>query len=257
MPELAEMQVAVFAATTFLGGIVVLSLLLWHRRSLARGLTGFSLVPALWPGSYAVGASLLILSFVGLAAKQYIFLIGGTAAAIAGYTLAGWSPAQTLRLGAISPLKVTVLPILSYLALLPLLVSSNILSIWLHALVGLDFEHQSILLDFSRLTDTREIAQFVVLAVVAAPLSEEIFFRAYLYPLAKSKCGARAAALAVSALFAAVHFHSPVFLPLFVLGMALILIYEATGSLWPSIALHATVNAVTLTVAKVYPELLQ
>ncbi|MDW8343362.1 MAG: type II CAAX endopeptidase family protein [Verrucomicrobiae bacterium] len=85
-----------------------------------------------------------------------------------------------------------------------------------------------------------------LLAVVTAPIFEEVMFRGLLYPFLKQRLGQTAATLVVSALFAVVHFHLPSMLPLFVLGVALVLVYEASDSVTASITLHAAFNAANL-----------
>ena len=49
-----------------------------------------------------------------------------------------------------------------------------------------------------------------------------------------------------SLLFAAIHMNGPVFLPLFVLAVCLTLAYEATGSLWVPMLMHALFNGVMI-----------
>ena len=52
--------------------------------------------------------------------------------------------------------------------------------------------------------------------------------------------------LLTSLLFAAIHMNGPVFLPLFVLAVCLTLAYEATGSLWVPMLMHALFNGVMI-----------
>ncbi len=54
------------------------------------------------------------------------------------------------------------------------------------------------------------------------------------------------AMLAVSTLFAVVHFHLPAVLPLFIIAMACSIAYVRTGSILVPIIMHATFNATTL-----------
>jgi membrane protease YdiL (CAAX protease family) len=86
----------------------------------------------------------------------------------------------------------------------------------------------------------------VALAVVIAPLFEEIIFRGLAYPALKQRWGTVPALVLVSALFALTHLHLPSFGPLFVLGVGLGLAYESTGSLLASITMHALFNAVNV-----------
>ncbi|RME86041.1 MAG: CPBP family intramembrane metalloprotease, partial [Planctomycetota bacterium] len=79
-----------------------------------------------------------------------------------------------------------------------------------------------------------------------APLIEEIFFRAFLYPPLRQKMGKGLAMMAVSLLFAFLHpgFYS--ILPIFVLAMALVILFEKTQNIWPCVFLHFLNNSLTM-----------
>lgn len=85
-------------------------------------------------------------------------------------------------------------------------------------------------------------------AVIAAPLCEEIVFRGYFYPVLKKFSGVWPAALCSALVFAGAHGSLTAFLPLFLFGCLLVLIYEKTGSLWASIAVHLCFNGATVLV---------
>jgi membrane protease YdiL (CAAX protease family) len=86
------------------------------------------------------------------------------------------------------------------------------------------------------------------ISVLIAPLAEELFFRGLLFGALRARYGFWTAGLLSSALFAAVHLSAVHVLPLTVLGMALCWLYERTGSLWSSVAMHALNNAFVLAV---------
>lgn len=81
-----------------------------------------------------------------------------------------------------------------------------------------------------------------VAAVVAAPLSEELLFRGFLYGVCKRYTDAHFAAIINGLLFAVVHMHLASFAPLFVLALVLVAVYEITGSLAVPMAIHAMFN---------------
>jgi membrane protease YdiL (CAAX protease family) len=81
-----------------------------------------------------------------------------------------------------------------------------------------------------------------VVAVVLAPLAEEGIFRGILYPAIKGVGFPQAAMWGTSFLFALIHLNAQIFLPLLVLAVVLVKLYEKTGNLWSSIACHATFN---------------
>ena len=92
----------------------------------------------------------------------------------------------------------------------------------------------------------------VVSAVMVAPVVEEIIFRAFLQTTLRQSGlvrGRWAAIGLASVLFTAIHFGADSWhaLPgLFVLSLGLGYVYERSGSVWPSIALHASFNALNV-----------
>lgn len=88
-----------------------------------------------------------------------------------------------------------------------------------------------------------------LVAVTLAPLLEETLFRGVLFASLRPRLGFWPAALASAAAFAALHGDLPRLLPLTFLGLVLAWLYERTGSLWPSVAMHAVQNAAAIIVA--------
>lgn len=82
-----------------------------------------------------------------------------------------------------------------------------------------------------------------VLAVVVAPLSEEIFFRGFLYGVVKRFTDRWFAAVFSALVFAAVHQHVGSLVPLFLLAIGFALAYERTGCLLVPVFMHALFNA--------------
>jgi membrane protease YdiL (CAAX protease family) len=87
---------------------------------------------------------------------------------------------------------------------------------------------------------------YVLLAVVAAPLFEELVFRGLLFPYLVKRAGLAGGTVLVSALFALIHLHTPSLAPIFLLSAALCLAYWRTGSLWVAIGMHAIFNATSI-----------
>jgi uncharacterized protein len=93
-------------------------------------------------------------------------------------------------------------------------------------------------------------AAFIV--CVLAPVVEEFFFRGFFYGSLR-RLGVIPAALVSGAVFGGIHAgSSPVeaLVPLAVLGVALCLLYEKTGSLYPCIVLHAINNCLAFGVSE-------
>jgi membrane protease YdiL (CAAX protease family) len=80
--------------------------------------------------------------------------------------------------------------------------------------------------------------------VIIAPISEEIFFRGFLYRGLRRSWPMWLAAIGTSALFALAHGQWNVGVDVFILSMFLILVYQKTGNLWLNIGMHATKNLI-------------
>ena len=84
--------------------------------------------------------------------------------------------------------------------------------------------------------------------IVVAPVTEEIFFRAFFYRAMRSRLRVWSASLIDGLVFGALHFQgtdTAVILPVIALvGVGLCLVYERTGSLFAVIAIHAAFNTV-------------
>ncbi|MQA75138.1 MAG: CPBP family intramembrane metalloprotease [Solirubrobacterales bacterium] len=90
-----------------------------------------------------------------------------------------------------------------------------------------------------------------LLIVGAAPLTEEIFFRGFLFAGLRRSTPFAVAALISAAIWGVFHYTGEgswgVVLQLAVFGVALAWLYERTGSIWPTIAVHAFNNALAFT----------
>ena len=86
--------------------------------------------------------------------------------------------------------------------------------------------------------------------VVVAPVTEELFFRGLLLPGLERRYGAGLAIGLSSLLFALLHFGWAAGAVAGVGGVLLGALRLRTGSIWPSVALHASINAVPLLVPR-------
>jgi membrane protease YdiL (CAAX protease family) len=132
----------------------------------------------------------------------------------------------------------------AYLAVIPLFIATLIVALAVaqliryeppaHPLVGVFLEEEKrspVLVVYS-----------VVLATAIGPFLEEIFFRGFCYPILKKRFGMGAAMVTTAAFFAFIHENSFAFWPIFVLGLALVWVYEKRKSLVAPIVLHITHN---------------
>ena len=106
---------------------------------------------------------------------------------------------------------------------------------------------------FTQLLESSPLAKIAVgvLAVVTAPLIEEVVFRGVLYPALARPLGRAAAVVIVSAIFLYIHSAQyagavAVMVPLGLLSVTLTALRAYTGSLLPSFVLHTLFNGITV-----------
>jgi len=89
--------------------------------------------------------------------------------------------------------------------------------------------------------------------VFLGPISEEVFFRGYVFRRLYSTAGPRAAYLVSALLFALIHLH-PVGFPMYALiGLVFCWVYQRTGSLWAPVFGHVVYNALVVTLPLLAP----
>ncbi|HEX5929817.1 MAG TPA: type II CAAX endopeptidase family protein [Solirubrobacterales bacterium] len=88
----------------------------------------------------------------------------------------------------------------------------------------------------------------ILLIAIAAPISEEVCFRGFLYGGLREKLPRYGAALVAGLVFGALHALTGISAvpPLIFFGFVLCLLYEKTGSIVPGILLHMLNNSVAL-----------
>jgi membrane protease YdiL (CAAX protease family) len=119
-----------------------------------------------------------------------------------------------------------------------------IAAVWT-TLLGIQ-ERENVAIDLGTRDSAFGLVAAGFLVCVVAPLAEEMFFRGFLFG-ALRKRGLILALLVSGTAFGLAHVaSSPIgfIVPLAALGVILALLYERTGSLWPSIALHALNNSI-------------
>jgi membrane protease YdiL (CAAX protease family) len=97
------------------------------------------------------------------------------------------------------------------------------------------------------------VAQGIV-AIVLAPVAEEVLFRGILYTWIKQSGRQRLALWVTSVLFAAIHFYPVGFLSLILLALVLVAIYERSQTLLAPIFLHALFNGLNFALIVAQPE---
>lgn len=107
-------------------------------------------------------------------------------------------------------------------------------------------EPQALVTLFQKGGDPVAIGLLVVLAVVLAPISEELIFRGCLYRFLKSQTTRLPAQLISGTLFALMHANLFSFVPLMIVGVLLARVYERSGHLLVPIWFHAFFNGFSL-----------
>ncbi|MDQ8195177.1 CPBP family intramembrane metalloprotease [Coraliomargarita sp. SDUM461004] len=90
------------------------------------------------------------------------------------------------------------------------------------------------------------IGILVIMAIVLAPIVEEIIFRGCIYRFLKSQTTRLPAQILSSCIFSMMHANLMSFVPLVIVGIVLARLYEKSGNLMVSISFHAFFNAFSL-----------
>jgi membrane protease YdiL (CAAX protease family) len=129
--------------------------------------------------------------------------------------------------------------------------TSQLVSEWIRSRYGQD--SQEIIQVFRDSTHPGQRVSIILLAVVIAPITEELVFRGYLYTVIKRFFGSLPSLVFTGVLFGLVHVNVPALVPLFVLACAFTIAYEVTGSLFVPMAMHALFNALNLVAVLLFP----
>lgn len=239
-----------------LGGLVLMALLCGAvlTGSLiylgTKGRLRFNRVPALrlpvWGQAAAyVALALLCFTIQSKSTGDLAMLLQVLIAPAALLVVALTPPGMSERYG-VNKLSLPLLPVLgvvilfaSFVLIQPVGLVSNLI---LQAL-GFDIGMQSPVNKLFEIDNPERLTNLVFLAVVIAPVMEEILFRGFLHPMLKSVLPTWGAVIVTSLVFAAFHFHAPVFAQLFVLALIISVAYEITGSFGLCILIHMLFNA--------------
>lgn len=82
----------------------------------------------------------------------------------------------------------------------------------------------------------------VLLALVAAPVAEEMLFRGTVYPLLRRRAGVAASALVTTGVFGLMHGNAVQFASAMPIALLMALVYERWRALWPCVLLHLGFN---------------
>jgi uncharacterized protein len=217
------------------------------------------------PGSnVAIVAGLVIVSYLVIGAAQYALVPKGAdiiysptamLLTIALYGAIGasvlWAARQTVdarrALGLVAPASWPRAMGLALLTVIAALAVSALLEPILHAA-----REQGLAPAASRPAGTSAIlgaALACVALAVVGPVVEELLFRGLLTAAFRRRFGPPRTALLPAAVFALAHVLPRVIPPVFILGLALALVYERTGSALPGILVHCLYNGIAVAAA--------
>ena len=216
-------------------------LLLFLFHAIVGGFFG-SAVAGIVAKSYGLGADRA--TILGTAAAQAGFLIGAIvfiASSRGRFALSLGTPAGALRSG-----------FATFLIALPFAFGTGLAWTALLQACGLPADKQLAVEMLGRISSPTWMTIFLGSAVVAAPITEELLFRAGIFRFARTRLPRWGAILLPAMLFAATHVHLATFAQLAVLGAIFALSYERTGTLGTAIVAHAAfnLNNVVLIVAR-------
>lgn len=182
-----------------------------------------------------------VITLLGLVAFVVCFLVfrGINPVSAFGLRWKGWPRGMVQTLAALA-------------AVLPLICFFQVLA---HQFMAPGQGSQAAIQYFLDNPGSKDRLAFVALALVAAPLTEELIFRGYLYGVARKYAGRTLAIIATSAFFALIHMHLASMPGLFALAVALAIVYESTKTLWAPIFMHAAFNSISVVVLLNWPQL--
>ncbi len=127
-----------------------------------------------------------------------------------------------------------LMTILYTITLLPLITLCNIIT--------MNFVENTVL-EYSNDILDMPIAMAIFAIALLPPFCEELAFRGVVYGGYRRDCRPLAAILTSALLFGLMHGNINQFAYAFVIGLAMALLVEATGSIWPSILMHIMINS--------------
>lgn len=128
-------------------------------------------------------------------------------------------------------------------AALPAIMLLHAGSVELMEMLRLDPEAQEAVTMIQEARTVGELALLGFVTMITAPVAEEILFRGLIYPTIKQAGYPRIALWSTSVGFALVHGNLAALMPLTVLAIVFVILYERTNNLLAPIIVHALFNA--------------
>jgi membrane protease YdiL (CAAX protease family) len=181
---------------------------------------------------------------LGLAGDNLMILSNGVAqlGLLAGVGL--FSATHPGRFQAIvgAPSQILVTGFATFLVSVPIVLLAGLISAGVMKGAGLPLDKQLAVDLFGRTVSLPWRMTLGIVAVIVAPIAEELIFRAGLFRYCRTRLPRWAALVFPACVFAAMHNNLPTFLQLAVLGIVFSLAYERTGTIGTAIVAHALFN---------------
>lgn len=134
----------------------------------------------------------------------------------------------------------------AYVGFLPILLLLTWLTEETSRRAGIGLEPQEQIGFFFADLSSPSLMFLVIFVAIVGPVFEEIFFRGFAYQALRRRWGRWPSVLATAILFSLLHASLSAFLPILGLGVLLACVFEASGSLVPSIVIHVCQNSVAV-----------
>jgi len=254
-------RIEIFLALSVVLIVLGLALLAWGAFS-RRGLGPYRGLPPRpwgpWEGLALVGLWLVVYLVISALAQVEPGRPGFAAGVLASYVLAsvialawfarsvaprgsGLTTAGWLRA---SPVTSIANGVGAYVAVFPIFAATSLLAVRLLP----PSPPNAVIVALTQAPGWGDRVWFLLLLCIAAPVVEETVFRGAVYGAFRTRWSLPLAALASSALFAAVHVNLQSFVPIVALGVGLCVVYERTRSLLPGMVAHSLFNLATVIV---------
>jgi len=140
-----------------------------------------------------------------------------------------------------------------FLAAMPVVTAATIIYRLFLSHIGYHVEPQGVVLVLADPQSPLSLQIYlIVFASLIAPFVEELLFRGIALPIFSRPFRIPVSVLIVSLLFAAIHFHIPSVVPLFLIACAFSLAYVHSGSILVPIVMHVLFNALNLATLLVF-----
>lgn len=196
-----------------------------------------ALLVLLGPGEAAADSALVAVFFGNLLTTLFIFVL-----------VARRDPDWKLSLGLVAGRFWCRVRdgLVGYVAYFPLLVCTALVAVLSAHLLQLKPEQNPLVPMVLGSDSIWFLAFLLFFGGLVGPVTEEIFFRGFLYPPLRQRVGRVGAILINAFCFAALHGNLVQLAPLFGLGLILVVLRERTGSVLASTILHCTHNTLVL-----------